>query len=101
MLLGRFSELPMEFGYYLFVRLIDYLLESEQDINHSVLKENRQTGDYASFFIEHLPVLSLVENFDVWEGIGAGGRRGTRNDRRRKGEEGGGKEEGEGTEGEG
>ena len=48
------------------VCLNNYLLESEEDLHHQVLKENGETRDRPTLLRMDLPVLSLVEHLDIW-----------------------------------
>lgn len=65
MCLSSFSELLVNFRLCVLVRFIDDLLEGEQHIHHSVLKENGQAGDNASFFVMLFPVFPLMENLNI------------------------------------
>ena len=69
------------------VCLNNYLLESEEDLHHQVLKENGETRDRPTLLRMDLPVLSLVEHLDIWRerrGGERGGREGEEGERERR-----------------
>ena len=58
-------ETRLSYLYLSMVRLQDDLLEGEEDLHHTVLKEDGEGGDDSSLLRMHLPVLPLMENLNV------------------------------------
>jgi len=44
----------------------DNLLEGEENLHNAVLKEYGEGGDDPSLLCMHLPVLTLIEDLNIW-----------------------------------